>query len=241
MMLDTLLLTHRTDSAELLDEGTVSAAAAHASLRDLRWLNRWVFGVSATLHPLRDWLRAAPKPATVLDLGTGSGQMAQYLAQWAMREHQAVRVLALDFSPRHLAYAQAWNRRAQTPHVHLLGGDALRLPLADSSVDYVTSSLFLHHFAPPQLEQLLAECRRVARRGLAMSDLWRHPLPFYLYRTLIEPLLVRSPVTRHDGRASFHRAYRPAEVEAIAARVLPDVAVQLHLPGMRWRLLSRWG
>lgn len=234
-------MRHRLDTPELLDDATLPEDAALASLADLRRLNRFLFGISVTLGALEGWLAAGPKPATVLDLGTGSGQMAQALARWAARSHQAVRVLALDRVPRQLHHARAWNAHLGTPHVLLLAGDALRLPLTDQSVDYVTSSLFLHHFDEAALRHLFAECRRVARRGVAMSDLWRHPLPFALYQTLAEPLLVRSPITHFDSRASFRRAYRPAEIAALAGECLPGVRVSVQLPSFRWVLTSRWG
>jgi SAM-dependent methyltransferase len=234
------MLHNRIDRPELLDEGRAPGVEIRRSLDDLRRLNTLVFGVSVTLTPLKRWLRESPKPTSVLDVGTGSGQMAQVVARWAAREYQAVHIYALDLVPRHLRHAQAWSRWFATPQVKLLAGSALELPLADQSVDYVTSSLFLHHFDEPALLRLFAECRRVARRGIVMSDLWRHPLPFYLYKLLLEPLLVRSPVTRADSTASFHRSYRPGEIRRIATATLPNVSVSLHFPAFRWLLTSRW-
>lgn len=234
------LLRHRIDRPELLDEGVGSDAEARRSLDDLRRLNRFLFGTRVTLLQLERWLRVAPKPVTVLELGTGSGQMAQALARWARREHQAVRVIALDFAPRHLRDASDWGERLESPRLTLLGGDGLTLPLADRSVDFVFSSLFVHHFDEAALARLFAECHRVARQGIAMSDLWRHPLPYLLYKGVAEPLLVRSPITRVDSSISFHRAYRPPEIRRIAARHLPDPTVTLHVPSFRWLLTSRW-
>ncbi|MDQ4075474.1 MAG: methyltransferase domain-containing protein [Chloroflexota bacterium] len=238
--INNILLTPRVDKPELLDMGSGSDEEARRSLDDLRRLNRLLFGVHVTLGPLQKWLLETPEPAAVLDLGTGSGQIAQALARWAMRRYRTVRVFALDLTPRHLTYAHQWNTAMSTPHVHLVAGDALHLPFADGSVDYVTSSLFLHHFDKARLLQLLTECRRVARRGIVMSDLWRHPLPYYLYKGLVEPLLVRSPITQADSTTSFHRSYRPAEIEQIASQLLPDVNVRLHFPSFRWLLTSRW-
>lgn len=233
-------LTQRIDHPEMLDEGEMSMAERHRSLDDMRRMNGVLFGVQATLGPLLPWLREAPKPVTVLDLGTGSGQLSQALARWAQREGIALRLLAADLSSAHLGYANTLNGRLGTPNIHLAAADAFRLPLADQSVDIVISSLLLHHFAPDALAALLAECRRVARHGLVMSDLERSPLPYMLYRALVEPLLVRSPVTVYDGRVSFHRAYRREELQAIAKRVLPSPHVRLHLPSLRLQLTDFW-
>lgn len=241
MLTHNWLLTHRIDMPEIQDEGGGSDAEMQRSLEDLRRLNRFLFGIRVTLKKLEGWLRETPKPATVLDMGTGSGQIAQALARWAERKSQRVRIIGLDLMPRHLPMARQWNDAMNTPQVLLLGGDGLSLPLADQSVDYITSSLVLHHFDEPSLHQLFTECRRVARYGIAMSDLWRHPLPFYLYKALAEPIFTRSPITFADSTASFHRAYRPHEMKRIAATHLPNVQLQLHFPSFRWLLTSKWG
>lgn len=236
-----LRLAQRVEGRELLDDAQLSLAAAWTSLEDLRRLNALLFGVRATLHPLKAWLRADPQAATVLELGTGSGQLAQVLARWAAREGHTVTMLALDLAPPYLRLARRWNEALGTPQVRLLAGDGLALPLATQSVDYVISSLFLHHLDEAALRALFQECRRVARRGLLMSDLWRHPLPFYLYKLFAEPLLVRSPITRIDSTISFRRAYRPAEMARVVRGLLPDAEIALHFPSFRWVLRSRWG
>jgi len=231
-------LRERVDMPELLDEGKASIEEAHRSLADMRRLNRWLFGIWATLAPIEARICTLPKPVTVVAVATGSGQMAQRLAAWSAREWQAVRVIGVDLVLMHLQNAAVWNQREHTPNVQFVGGNGLQLPFADQSVDVITSSLFLHHLDEVALGQFFGECRRVARRGIVMSDLWRHWLPFVLYQTL-EPLLVRSPVTRYDGRASFRRAYTPQEMQTIAQRTLPGVSVNLNFPSFRW-VLDWW-
>lgn len=231
-------LTERVDMPELLDEGKATIVEAHRSLEDMRRLNRWLFGIWATLAPVEARIRTLPKPVTVVDVATGSGQMAQRLAAWAAREWQAVQVIGVDLMPMHLQNAKVWNKREATPNVHFVGGNGLQLPFADQSVDVVTASLFLHHLDESALANFFAECRRVARRGVVMSDLWRHWLPFALYH-LAEPLFVTSPVTHYDSRASFRRAYTPAEMQRIAQSSLPGVSVTLNFPSFRW-VLEWW-
>lgn len=145
----------------------------------------------------------------------------------------AVRVVGIDISRVHLEQARQWDANRGISQMEWVVGNGFRLPLATGSVDFVMSSLVLHHFAPGKLDTLLRECRRVARRGIVMSDLWCHPLPFALYR-LLEPFFVRSPITRHDGRASFQRAYTPVEMLALASPLLPGVQVVPHFPSFRW-------
>ena len=104
------------------------------------------------------------EPATVLDVGAGTGRLAAALAA----RYPRARVLAIDFSLPMLA--QGWPPRS--PLARLLRGRAPghpvcaameRLPLASESVDLVCSNLALQWSAAP--EQALREMQRVLRRG----------------------------------------------------------------------------
>jgi malonyl-CoA O-methyltransferase len=109
--------------------------------------------VSAELLERLGELRLAPR--RVLDLGAGTGRVTRELK----RRYPRALVIALDISPGMLREARRhqplWRRFAR------VCGDALRLPLADGSVDLVFSSLMLQWCEP--LEAALAEVRRVLK------------------------------------------------------------------------------
>jgi len=92
-------------------------------------------------------------PRVVLDLGAGTGRVTRELK----RRYPRALVIALDIAPGMLREARRnqtlWRRFAR------VCGDALRLPLADASVDIVFSSLVLQWCEP--IGQALAEVRRV--------------------------------------------------------------------------------
>jgi malonyl-CoA O-methyltransferase len=94
-------------------------------------------------------------PAVVLDLGAGTGRVTRELK----RRYRRALVIALDLSPGMLREA----RRHQLPwrRFERVCADAMRLPLADASVDVVFSSLMLQWCEP--LSAALGEVRRVLR------------------------------------------------------------------------------
>jgi malonyl-CoA O-methyltransferase len=95
------------------------------------------------------------EPRVVLDLGAGTGRVTRELK----RRYRRALVIALDLAPGMLREArrhQQWWRRFER-----VCADALRLPLADASVDIVFSSLMLQWCQP--LDTALAECRRVLK------------------------------------------------------------------------------
>jgi SAM-dependent methyltransferase len=226
----------RVEESEWLDQGRGSDADVAANLDEMWRLNRWLGGMSALTQHLYPRLRSSTGPCTVLDLGTGSAQVPLAIARWASEQHVPVSVYGLDWSARNLAAAR---RRAQGPEqvgpeqVGLVLADARRPPLAERAADFVISSLFVHHFAPEPAVELLHTAYGVTRRALIMTDLVRGILPWLAFG-VVQPVLARHPLTRHDGDLSIRRAYTPAELRGLAAAAgLTSARVYAHWP---WRM-----
>lgn len=100
-------------------------------------------------------------PATVLDVGAGTG----YCTSLLQRQYPKAQILALDIAQPMLAYARGksswWSRLRHK--LDYICADAEALPLADNSVDMVFSNLTLQWVN--QLEQTLREFARVLRPG----------------------------------------------------------------------------
>ncbi len=136
------------------------------------------------------------------------------IAGWARHAAITLQIYALDLRQAHLRWAQ---RRLQSwPEIALIQGDVRALPLAEGSVDFVISSLFLHHFTAPELIQVLPQWARLARQSLIMTDVVRHPVPYWFMKAT-SPIFARSTITRHDAAVSVRRAYRAQELQSIAA------------------------
>jgi ubiquinone/menaquinone biosynthesis C-methylase UbiE len=123
--------------------------------------------------------------------------------------------------------------------VQLLQHDARSIPLRDGSVDIVTCCLAAHHLDPPGVHALLTEMWRVARHAVLVSDLARGPLAYLGARLLA--LVLRNPLTAHDGPVSVLRAYTPAELRRLAVEAgLARVRVRTHPPA-RMTLIAEKG
>lgn len=208
-------LRHRPDLGELLDDAPADPATLAANLRDIRLINRWLGWTGAMVREVAATTRRLGlRDATLLDVATGSADIPLALVGWARRRGLALRALAGDISPAVLASARAEVDRVAPGAVGLLRFDAARAPFADASVDLVTCSLALHHFAPDDAVATLRELGRIARRALIVSDLERSRLGYACARLLVAVL--RNPMTRHDAPVSVLRAYTRDELAALA-------------------------
>jgi demethylmenaquinone methyltransferase / 2-methoxy-6-polyprenyl-1,4-benzoquinol methylase len=147
-----------------------------------------------TLGRDRYWRRAAvelvkPKGKSVLDVATGTGELALELCRQG-----SAKVVALDFCPEMLSDAARKVSHVSAPAgVSFVAGDALALPFADNSFDAVVNGFLLRNLA--RLDLAFAEFRRVLKPGgrLACLDV-THPRPpfkplFMLYFNSLVPLI----------------------------------------------------
>lgn len=222
----------RVETAELLDLGQGTQKDVAQNLAEMQRINDMLGGTRALTRHLYPRLRARRfAEQRVLDLGTGGAGLPRRVSTWAARRNIPLRVYAADRSARVLAAAASTLDRA--PYVHLLRVDALCLPFSPASVDYVISSMFLHHLTPDGVVALLRSAYRLARSGLVMSDLVRGRLPFLSFHA-VAPVFARNHLTRYDGALSIRRAYTPDELRRLAALAgLRHARVYSHFP---WRM-----
>ncbi len=103
-------------------------------------------------------VRGYPVPATILDVGCGTGEITARLA----RVFPAAQIIGVDLIESHLAIARG-RCAAFGDRVALQTGDAFELPFPAHAFDLVVCRHLLQ--AVPEPERVLAELVRVAKRG----------------------------------------------------------------------------
>src|SRR5947207_10004295 len=162
---------------------------------DLTAVNRHLGGIRAIE-------RFLPSDAhSILDVAAGGCDVGE-----ALMKSRNCSVVSLDLNPRGLKLA-----KRSIP----VEGDALQLPFGNESFDAVICSLFFHHLSNFDCVRALKEMWRVARRIVMVNDLHRHRIAHASIR-ILSALLSRSTMFRNDAPASVRRAFRPAELLAIA-------------------------
>jgi ubiquinone/menaquinone biosynthesis C-methylase UbiE len=227
----------RREADELLDQVGHDPAELAANLADIRRVNRLAGGTRATLRELPALLAAVPadRPATVLDLATGSGDIPRALIDRCRRRGRSVEVIASDVSPEILAEAR--RHLAGYPEVTFAEHDARAVALPDRGVDIVLCALALHHFRPEEAVLVLREMARLARVGFVLNDITRSRAG-YAAAWVASRVATRNRLTHHDMPLSVLRAYTPEEVRRLLATAgLADAAVR---PRWLFRMSATW-
>ena len=219
---------------EYLDDPALPPAIAARSLKDVTLANTLFGGTRAILTEARATFREQRAlgvgSLTLLDVGTGLGDIPVTLRQEATRCGIALRSVGLEITGAMAAAAQRQN-------LVTIAADARALPFANRSVDVITCSLVLHHLDETDSVRMLRECARVARVRVIIADLRRSWVAVILFWLVSFPLRFH-PYSRHDGVVSIRRGFSVAELRELIQQACNTNARCLRHLG--WRVTASW-
>ena len=219
---------------EIIDGPPVPFKDMACCMMDIARVNALFGGRMVTMIHVKRLLTALPadRLITVLDVGTGAGDIPRELVRWARRQGRRIRIFALDRDAATLQIAAALVR--DYPEISFIRGDALALPIHAGAVDLTISAMTLHHLEPDAGVQYLAEMDRAARVGFVVNDLVRSRVAHWVV-WLITRFITRSAISRHDGPLSVKRSYTPREVSGLCEQAgLVGVDVVHYRPYFRF-------
>lgn len=193
---------------------------------------------SVNPHPIADWELGLVDLSNVqqaLDAGCGTGAFLVPLAR--RLTPQGATVIGLDLAEGTLGQARARVQAEGLP-VNCVIGDVEALPFDDGSFDLVLANYMLYHV--PNLEQAIAELRRVLRPGgmlLAatngeghMRDLWRLEEQAFI-RLGVSLQTVAALMER--GRAAGEMSFRLDNGEQWLRRAFTEVRLERYPDELR--------
>jgi SAM-dependent methyltransferase len=211
-----MLTPKRIYVEELLDAGEGTDDDVARNLSDLRRINRFLGGSKVVLSAISSLIENNNlKRLSLLDVGTGSADIPTAALAWCEQRGISAMVSALDISERNLRIARS--RLGVSRKIQFVRADSLNLPFAAKSFDFVTASLFLHHFQDDDVVRLLSDFASIARRAVIVNDLVRNMAPYY-FAKLTGPFLATSFLTRNDGPISVLRGFTAEELKRLAER-----------------------
>jgi len=199
-----LLTPPRRRGVEFLDSPDIDPTIVTRSLADVARANALFGGTSCAIEEIKDALEEVDRSATLLDVGTGLGDIPRRAREFAHEHGVQLTTIGLDAAAE---LATASKSSVNFP----VCANALHLPFADDSIDIVMCSQVLHHFSGTDALQLLREMNRVARVKVIVSDIRRSWLAAAGLWLVSFPLRFHA-VSRHDGVVSVMRGFTPGEL-----------------------------
>lgn len=211
---------------ELMDDPRCDMRALHRTYAGFRVLNPLVAGWRRTYRKLIRPLLSATAERTLLDVGSGGGDVARSLARWAARDGLRLRVTGIDPDARAHAYATA------LPPVAGVSFRQAWLHDIDEPFDFVVSNHVLHHL--DNVTGFLEQSAQRARVLSVHSDLARSRVAYAAFSVLSAPFFPGSFI-RRDGLTSLRRSFTVTELREIAPaawRVVPFAPSRLLAIGV---------
>jgi SAM-dependent methyltransferase len=181
---------------------------------------------------------AVPSDARVIDCGSGTSQLAAFLALSGPRRN----VFALDGCRASLGEAARFRARVSIPNLTLVRADLFDMPVRAESFSFVVSRGVVHHTPDPS-GAIRGVARLVARGGFLMLGFYEsrarlfHRLRMHLARLAGRPLAFLDPLLRaRDLDPEKRRIWIEDQYRHPLERLLPLPAVlrELEELGFEW-------
>lgn len=199
-------------AVELMDRPDCDPELLENTYRQFGVINRALSGWRRLyLREVRPLVFREPGPATLLDIGSGGGDLAMMLAGWAARDLLDLSITGIDPDPRATAFAR---RRPPSSGVEFRQAHSSELVAEGRTYDFVISNHVLHHLSAHELQDLLADSEQLARRTALHNDIRRSPVAYGLFSAAALPF--RHSYIRKDGLTSIRRSYTAGELASSA-------------------------
>lgn len=179
-----------------------------------RLISRWDAVYRIHIRPLL----AKDRRYSLLDVGSGGGDIARSIHEWAIRDGFLLDVTGIDPDPRAHEYARdlhSGNDDTRRGALQFLRMDTGRLRREGKAFDLVICNHVLHHLPGDELAGFLDDLSALAARRIICSDIERSAIGYALFSVATFPLFPNSFI-RADGLISIRKSYRPAELRAVA-------------------------
>jgi hypothetical protein len=199
--------SRRNTLSELIDSSETDLETFRACLIDLTTVNQLTLAYRPTLQFFERLVRSGRLPfdrtITIVDVGSGSGDMLRKIDKWAARRRLKVDLVGVDLNPWSASTAEGLNETGRP--IRFITTSVFDYWPANP-IDIVISSLFTHHLDDFSVIEFIAWMEAKARIGWFVNDLHRRRLPFHFFRLLSRALRFHHFV-QHDGPVSIARAF----------------------------------
>lgn len=225
-------LKDRYNGPELMDNLGADSENLHKTLDDFQIINKLFSRSQFVLskYIFKDILRENRDKITLLDIGSGGGDIDRWFVKRARSKEISATVLGIDHDQRSIDYAV--KRCSTFPEISFIKMDAFDLEKNVIKHDYIIANHFLHHLDNGKIPQFIYNVNNMAKRGFLINDLLRSKMSYILFYLLF-PFFSRSSFTWKDGLMSILKGFTCEEMNGLVrgAGLTADVKVFTLIPG----------
>jgi len=200
----------RSNQKELLDETNIKQDLLFKNLRELDILNKTTGGHAITLNGIQKLVTDHTRIYHIADLGCGSGDSLQAIADWARKNNFNVKLTGIDMNADVIEYLK--NHCRKYPEITGITADYQEFLDRNTSVDIVHCSLFCHHLNNDELTRLFTYFKEKVTTGFVINDLQRNWIAYYS-AWFFTRLLNGNKQKKNDGPVSVLRAFKVSELK----------------------------
>ncbi|MFN2372511.1 MAG: methyltransferase domain-containing protein [Cyclonatronaceae bacterium] len=199
---------------ELMDDPECNLQLLENTYRQFGTINRLLAGWEKVYQR---YILPHCKPGqryTLLDLGSGGGDLAVYIADLSRKYGQDLQVYATDPDQRAYLYALK-NHRGRD--VLFLDDTLEKIASADMEFDFVISNHLMHHLQEDELRTIMETAAGICVRSVIFNDIRRSTVGYLLFSTAIRPFF-RNSFIIPDGLTSIKRSFTKSELDRVVPR-----------------------
>lgn len=204
-----------------MDDFSIQDERIDNALHELKIINRYLGGFATTKSALKYFVQFRNEELKIIDIGSGFSD--NLIA--AKSKYPNLKILSVDKNIRVL--------KSSENNLEKINSDAFNLPIKNNVCDIVHAALFLHHFTFEELQKLLIEFLRIARKGIIINDLQRSYFAL-LGIKILTALFSKSQMVKNDAPLSVKRGFTKQEI----IKLLSDIGLSNFVIKKKWAF--RW-
>jgi len=207
-----ILSQRNPDLMEIMDDPACSREGLNRTYRAFGRMNRMLSQWGRIYRDdIRPFVLKSKRTVTILDIGTGGGDLPRYLSHLAQQDNLSLQITAIDPDERAIRFAKA-NTDAQ--NIEYMQAGSGKMAGNEERFDFVISNHLLHHLAENDILRLCRDAQRLALRKVIFNDIERGDLAWILF-SAAAPLLYPNTFIPTDGPLSIRRSFTKNELQKL--------------------------
>jgi 2-polyprenyl-3-methyl-5-hydroxy-6-metoxy-1,4-benzoquinol methylase len=205
----------RDQKQELIDLPDCPKSLVRTSHKFMEYVNRF-FGGTAVVRKFvkAESLRLNKRSLKILDIGSGSCDIALNVSRWCRRQGFEVKFTCVESSS--LAVEMAREKIACADGaIELINADIFEYAPAET-FDCAVGSMFFHHLTDGQMRKLIKHLKNFVKHSVLINDLHRC---LFVYAGCCLLTSVLPADVRHDALLSVKRSFQPEQLRALLCEI----------------------